>query len=129
MASCADRRLFQVRAWSFKMFYFKAPGFCIHKDFITADWGEFVRYVEVADDQYAMRQVEVFQGGRMFRRYNRSYWCDDFGMLVGAQVRAASLNGPTFSPSAEEMTAPVLKWFGGPRSDPNFGSSKLIVRG
>jgi hypothetical protein len=62
--------------------HFKAPGRCLRKDFLAAEWGEFVRYMEVADDQYAVRQVEVFDNGNVLR-YDRSHWCDDFGQLLG----------------------------------------------
>jgi hypothetical protein len=62
--------------------YFKAPRRCLRPDFIAAEWGEFLRYVEVADDQYALRQVDVFENGNVLR-YDRAHWCDDFGMLLG----------------------------------------------
>ena len=64
------------------MFYFKAPGRCLRQDFVAAEWGLCIRYMEVADDQYAVRQVEVFDNGNMLR-YDRSHWCDDFGQLLG----------------------------------------------
>jgi hypothetical protein len=64
------------------MLYFKAPGTCIRQDFASSEWGEFVRYVEVADDQYATRQVEVYTSGQVLR-YDRAHWCDDFGILLG----------------------------------------------
>ncbi len=63
------------------MHYFKAPGRCIRQDFVTTEWGEFVRYVEVADDHFATRQVEVFDNGSVLR-YDRTHWCDDYGMLL-----------------------------------------------
>jgi hypothetical protein len=64
------------------MLYFKAPGRCLRRDSAAAEWGEFIRYLEVADDQYAVRQVEVFSNGRVLR-YDRAHWCDDFGQLLG----------------------------------------------
>ena len=64
------------------MFYFKAPGRSLRQDFLASQWGAFVRYVEVADDQFAFRQIEVFDNGAMLR-YDRSHWCDDFGRLLG----------------------------------------------
>jgi hypothetical protein len=64
------------------MLYFKAPGRCLRQEFLASEWGEFVRYMEVADDQYAVRQVEVFENGNILR-YDRTHWCDDFGQLLG----------------------------------------------
>src|SRR5437660_1115347 len=46
-----------------RMLYFKAPGRCLRQDSLAAEWGECVRYLEVADDQYVVRQVEVFDNG------------------------------------------------------------------
>lgn len=63
------------------MIHFKARGFCIHQDFVTGDWGEFVSYIEVADDHFAARQVNLFSVCKVLR-YDRSHWCDDYGMLV-----------------------------------------------
>ena len=64
------------------MMYFKSPGRCIRQDFVKSEWGEFVWHVEVLDDQYAARQVEVFATGEVLL-YDRAHWCDDFGMLLG----------------------------------------------
>lgn len=63
------------------MLHFKAPGCCLRQDSLAAEWGEFVRYLEVAEDQYAIRQVEVFDIGNVLR-YDRAHWCDDFGQLL-----------------------------------------------
>ena len=64
------------------MFHFKAPGQCLHRDFVAFEWGEFVRYVEVSDDQHAVRQIDVYENGNVLR-YDRTHWCDDFGQLLG----------------------------------------------
>jgi len=64
------------------MLYFKAPGRCLRLDFVAAGWGKFVRYLEVAADQYAVRQIEVFDNGNVLR-YDRAHWCDNFGQLLG----------------------------------------------
>jgi hypothetical protein len=64
------------------MLYFKAPGRFIRRDSVAAEWGDFVRFLEVGDDQYAVRQVEVFDNGNVLR-YDRAHWCDDFGRLLG----------------------------------------------
>jgi len=62
--------------------YFKERGSPLHRDSLAAAWGECVRYLEIADDRYAARQIEVFDQGRVLR-YDRSHWCDHFGQLFG----------------------------------------------
>ena len=72
------------------MWYFKAPGSVIrlspsgkfyqrHDD---TDWGRITQYREVADDQFAFRQVDVYENGNVLR-YNRSHRRDDYGSLTG----------------------------------------------
>ena len=64
------------------MLYIKAPGRCIHHDSPAIAWGGLTRYLEVAGDQFAIRQIELFKNGNALR-YDRSHWCDAFGQLVG----------------------------------------------
>jgi hypothetical protein len=64
------------------MRYFKERGRCLRRNSLAADWGECVRYVEIGNDRYADRQVEVYSDGRVLR-YDRSHWCDRFGQLFG----------------------------------------------
>ena len=64
------------------MRYFKERGRCLRRDSLAANWGECTRYVEIGDDRYAVRQVEVYNKGRVLR-YERSHWCDRFGQLSG----------------------------------------------
>lgn len=52
----------------------------------AADWGRFTRLIEVGPDQYAMRQIDVFECGR-FLRYDREHWVDAFGMLADARFK------------------------------------------
>jgi hypothetical protein len=85
------------------MLYFKAPGRCIHRDVLSMEWGDFVWYVEVADDQWAMRQVNVFDNGNILR-YDRLHWCDDFAMLLGLKF-SRKPKWAVFFPGAEEITA------------------------
>ena len=63
------------------MFHFKAPGRRLQQDFLAVEWGEFSSYVEVGDDQYAIRQVELFDNGNVLR-YDREHWCDDYAMMA-----------------------------------------------
>jgi hypothetical protein len=64
------------------MRHFKERDRCLRRDSLAVDWGECVRYVEIGDDRYAVRQVEVYSDGRVLR-YDRSHWCDRFGQLFG----------------------------------------------
>jgi hypothetical protein len=43
-----------------------------------------MRYIEIADDLYAARQVEFFDDGHVLR-YDRSRWCDSFGQLFACR--------------------------------------------
>ncbi len=47
------------------------------------DWGTFVRYIELGDDGFALRQVDEYQNGRLCR-YDRTHWDDQFGTLARA---------------------------------------------
>ncbi len=64
------------------MRYFKERGRCLRHDSLAAEWGDCARYIEIGDDRYAVRQVEVYSDGHMLR-YDRSHWCDRFGQLFG----------------------------------------------
>jgi hypothetical protein len=85
------------------MLYFEAPGWCLRRDFVAAEWGEFVRYLEVGDDQYAVRQVELFDNGNVLR-YDRAHWCDDFGQLLGLRFSRKPKWAANF-PGAELIAA------------------------
>jgi hypothetical protein len=87
------------------LFYFKAPGRCIRYDSPASSWGGLTRYLEVADDQFAARQVEVFDNGNVLR-YDRAHWCDAFGPLLGRRFSrkpkwAASFPGSVAIEAAE----------------------------
>lgn len=47
--------------------------------FASDAWGGFTYFIEV-DDQYVARQVNRHQNGVVVR-YDRTHWCDDFGMM------------------------------------------------
>ena len=47
----------------------------------SESWGSFVRYIELGDDGYAMRQVDEYQNGYL-SRYDRAHWDDQFGTLA-----------------------------------------------
>jgi hypothetical protein len=65
------------------MIYTKAPNQNHKIDPIKA-WGEFTRYIEIGDDSYPVRHVDVFANGYSLR-YDRSHWVDELGVL--AQMR------------------------------------------
>jgi hypothetical protein len=65
------------------MFHFKAPG-RFTRGPLVREWGRISMYVEVGDDQRAIRQVDVFDNGNVLR-YDRSHQWDNYGMLVGAK--------------------------------------------
>jgi hypothetical protein len=50
-----------------------------HKD--SESWGSFIRYVELGDDGYAIRQVDEYKNGYL-SRYDREHWDDQFGTLA-----------------------------------------------
>jgi hypothetical protein len=62
--------------------YFRERGRPLRQDSLAAEWGECARYVEIADDRYASRQVEDYGGSRVLR-YDRGHWCDPYGQLFG----------------------------------------------
>jgi hypothetical protein len=64
------------------VFHFKATGRHFMQDSLAINWGVPLRYVEVGDDQHTVRQVDVFKNGNSLR-YDRTHWCDDYGMLLG----------------------------------------------
>lgn len=50
------------------------------------DWGPFTSFVDVADDLRSNRNINLFADGRALR-YDRTHWCDDFGMLGDARLK------------------------------------------
>jgi hypothetical protein len=72
------------------MWYFKAPGSVIrlsplgkfYQRHDATDWGRLTQYREVADDQFAIRQVDVYENANVLR-YDRSHRRDDYGSLMG----------------------------------------------
>lgn len=47
----------------------------------TTEWGAFVRFLEIGDDGYASRQVDVFLNGCALM-YDRELWMDEDSMLA-----------------------------------------------
>ena len=44
-------------------------------------WGTFVRYLELGEDSFALRQVDEYENG-FLTRYDRDHWQDQFGSLA-----------------------------------------------
>ncbi len=44
-------------------------------------WGTFTRHLEIGDDRYVLRHVDLFENGYAVR-YDRVHWVDDLGMLA-----------------------------------------------
>jgi hypothetical protein len=85
------------------MLYFKAPDRFLPKGSPAAEWGRFVSYIEVADDQDASRQVNVFQNGNVLH-YDRSHDKDAFARLTGIKF-SKKPKWRVFYPGAEILTA------------------------
>jgi hypothetical protein len=67
------------------------------------DWGRFNHFVEVADDQRASRQVNLFKCGQILR-YDRSRERDAFGRLTGLKFSLKE-KWRRYFPRAEIITA------------------------
>lgn len=91
------------RGYHLAMLYFKAPGRFLVKGSPAAEWGRFVSYIEVADDQQASRQVNVFQNGNVLH-YDRSHCKDAFARLTGIKF-SKKPKWRHFYPGVEMLTA------------------------
>ena len=58
-----------------------------------ASWGRSIRYLEIGEDLWIVRQVDVFENGNMLS-YDRAHWIDDFGMLGEARINRNRKRGP-----------------------------------
>jgi hypothetical protein len=93
------------------MWYFKTPGFVIRRSpsgksyqgYEETEWGRITQYLEVADDQRAVRQVDVYGNGYLLR-YDREHEIDDYGRLLGVKFsRKPKWRG--YFPRAEIISA------------------------
>jgi len=57
--------------------------------YATADWGPFTRYLEIADDGWIRRQVDLYANGYGLR-YDREHWVDPLGRLGEARYPTES---------------------------------------
>ncbi len=87
------------------MVYHKAPGQGPLELEPLSSWGVFTRYLEIGDDRYAVRHVDVFANGHALR-YDRAHWVDDLGMLADARYRPKTWVrwwGPAVPVTADEF--------------------------
>ena len=85
------------------MWYFKAPGWVsrlspsgkFYQSFDDTNWGRITQYREVADDQFVVRQVDVYANGNVLR-YDRSHRHDDYGSLTGRKFSRKPKGASTF---------------------------------
>jgi hypothetical protein len=56
-------------------------------------WGKFTRYLEIGNDLWPVRQVDVFENANMLS-YHRTHWVDEFGMLGDARINRNRKHGP-----------------------------------
>ena len=93
------------------MWYFKAPGRVMRLSssgkywqvLDETEWGRITRYCEVADDQYAVRQVDIYDNGNILR-YDREHRRDIYGMLSGLRF-SRKPKWADYFPGAEIITA------------------------
>jgi hypothetical protein len=85
------------------MLYFKAPGRYLPAKSPAVAWGRFIAFIEVADDQHASRQVNVFRNGSL-RRYDRAHGRDEYGYLTGLKFSRKE-KWHRYFPGAEILTA------------------------
>lgn len=88
------------------MIYRKAIGIA-HRYEPQSGWGTATRYIEIADDEYASRHVEVFENG-IALRYDRTNWIDEVDSLASARydpIRWRKAWGPDHASDAEEFIA------------------------
>lgn len=84
------------------MIYLKAFGIQHGREPLSV-WGAAVRYLEIAEDSYATRHIDVFENGYAIF-YDRINWLDELDSLAAAQydpVRWLKAWGPS-EPSCED---------------------------
>jgi hypothetical protein len=86
------------------MIYLKSSKLTV-ADSPVSEWGSFVRFLEIADDGYVNRQVDLFVNGCALM-YDRELWCDEESMLADAKYDAESFTalwGPSQEISSEQF--------------------------
>ena len=83
------------------MFHFKAPGRLMQES-LARNWGGITQYLEVGDDQRAVRQVNIYDNGNVLR-YDRFHQWDDSAMLLGLKF-SRNRRWAAFFPGAEMIS-------------------------
>lgn len=87
-----------------------------HEHGEASSWGRFSRYVELGEDEFALRQADVYENGYVVC-YDRAHWQDQFGSLADFRFGALwqSHWGASNDVSAEDFER---QWALGPMSPP-----------
>ncbi len=66
----------------------------IHWNEITfnEDWGKSTWYLEIGEDNYIKRQLEVFENSNRIK-FDEAHWSDSYGSLGDQPVNLDQLNG------------------------------------
>ena len=87
--------------------YIEAPGQEPHESWPMKSWGRFTRYMQIGEDRYALRHVDVYANGYALR-YDRVHWVDGFGILAEMRYDAekwAEWWGPSITIGPSEFEA------------------------
>lgn len=85
------------------MRHFAASGHFLPDGSPAVSWGDWTIYVEVGDDQLAVRQINRFQNGNVVC-YDKGHQRDEFGYLVGLRF-SLKPKWRKFFPDAEVISA------------------------
>ena len=66
------------------MRYFTASGRFVPDSSLAGSWGAWMVYIEVADDQLAVRQIDRFANGNLLC-YDWDHSRDEYGYLTGVR--------------------------------------------
>jgi hypothetical protein len=84
------------------IWHFKAPARYLPSDSPAVSWGEWTVFIEVSEDQLAVRQINRFKNGNVLC-YDGEHRRDEFGYLSGLRF-SKKPKWRKFYPNAETMT-------------------------
>src|SRR5690348_17595057 len=64
--------------------YVRSPRQEVYSNRDSEAWGAFVRFIELGEDGYALRQVDEYSNG-FLTRYDRAHWEDQYGTLASVK--------------------------------------------
>lgn len=56
-----------------------------------SEWGKSIWYVEIGEDNYIKRQLEVYENSNRIK-FDEDHWCDSYGSLGDQPVSISELN-------------------------------------